>query len=415
MDCTPEMKDIDMMPSTGVTESQPERIFFDYLTKSYKVFLAGNDDFDVMVQELGRNFEQKNSIVSVDLNRLNESVTGLEKEYQSFVSEESPLNKAEREKNIYANDIEKFKKFMAHLAAKKHKFIESIDRSVIELQDMEKELGDAELQRASLQGQVDAQDIRPEDIDKMNAEKEMLCKTMETLNQAKEEASKIFWEREVQVQKRMDAVEKLIQEYNYSGEKSGLIPVEAHNSQGIKFELTFNQHAIRTDQMIDFDIKEHIQSNLLVLRDGYNKIIHQTQSSILELQENMDRLTEITNDKIEDLKGLEDKIRKINQQYTEDRENFIAENRKSNEQIDNLDQDLQRMRTEMASNYLQSQQSLQQITIQYDQTITKTAEDKERTGKEIFRILEDLINFKSHVEGSLAELDSIVKKELSLS
>ena len=105
MDCTPEMKDIDMMPSTGVTESQPERIFFDYLTKSYKVFLAGNDDFDVMVQELGRNFEQKNSIVSVDLNRLNESVTGLEKEYQSFVSEESPLNKAEREKNIYANDI----------------------------------------------------------------------------------------------------------------------------------------------------------------------------------------------------------------------------------------------------------------------------------------------------------------------
>ena len=133
------MKDIDILPSTGITESQPERIFFDYLTKSYKVFLAGNDDFDAMVQELGRNFEQKNSIVSADLARLSESVSILEKEYQSFVSEESPLNKAEREKNIYANDIEKFKKFMAHLAAKKQKFIESIERSVIELQDLEKE------------------------------------------------------------------------------------------------------------------------------------------------------------------------------------------------------------------------------------------------------------------------------------
>jgi kinetochore protein NDC80 len=409
------MRDVDILPSTGVTESQPERIFFDYLSKSYKVFLAGNDDFDAMITELGSNFEQKNSIVSADLSRLSESVALLEKEYQSFVSEESPLNKAEREKNIYANDIEKFKKFMAHLAAKKQKFIESIERSVVELQDLEKELADAELQRASLQGQVDAQDIRPEDIDKMNAEKEMLCKTMETLNQAKEEASKIFWEREVQVQKRMDAVEKLIQEYNYGGEKSGLIPVEAHNSQGYKFELTFNQHAIRTDQMIDLDIKEHIQANLLVLREGYNKTIHETQSAILELQETLDRLTEVTNDKIEDLKALEEKIRKINQQYTEDRENFIAENRRSNEQIDNLDQDLQRMRTDMAASYLQSQQSLQQITIQYDQTMSKTAEEKERTGKEIFRILEDLINFKSHVEGSLAELDSIVKKEVSLS
>lgn len=409
------MKDVDILPSTGVTESQPERIFFDYLTKSYKVFLAGNDDFDAMVQELGRNFEQKNAIVSSDLTRLSESVSILEKEYQSFVSEESPLNKAEREKNIYANDIEKFKKFMAHLAAKKQKFIESIERSVVELQDLEKELADSELQRASLQGQVDAQDIRPEDIDKMNAEKEMLCKTMETLNQAKEEASKIFWEREVQVQKRMDAVEKLVQEYNYSGERSGLIPVEAHNSQGIKFELTFNQHAIRSDQMIDLDIKEHIQANLLLLRDGYNKTILETQSAILQLQETMDRLSELTNDKIEELKGLEDKIRKINHQYTENRENFIAENRSSNEQIDNYNQDLQRMRSEMTTNHLQTEQRYQQISIQYEQALSRTKEDKDRIGKEILRILEDLINFKKTVEDSIAELDGVVKKELSFS
>lgn len=409
------MKDFDILPSTGVTESQPERIFFDYLTKSYKVFLAGNDDFDAMVQELGQNFEQKNALVSTDLARLSESVSILEKEYQSFVSEESPLNKAEREKNIYANDIEKFKKFMAHLAAKKQKFIESVERSVVELQDLEKELANSELQRASLQGQVDAQDIRPEDIDKMNAEKEMLCKTMETLNQAKDEASKIFWEREVLVQKRMDTVEKLIQEYNYSGERSGLIPVEAHNSQGIKFELTFNQHAIRSDQMIDLDIKEHIQANLLLLRDGYNKTILETQSAILELQETMDRLTEVTNDKIEELKGLEDKIRKINHQYTENRENFIAENRSSNEQIDNYNQDLQRMRSEMTTNHLQTEQRHQQISIQYEQALSRTKEDKDRIGKEILRILEDLINFKKTVEDSIAELDGVVKKELSFS
>jgi SMC interacting uncharacterized protein involved in chromosome segregation len=67
----------------------------------------------------------------------------------------------------------------------------------------------------------------------------------------------------------------------------------------------------------------------------------------------------------------------------------------------------------MSSSYLQSQQSLQKITIQYDQTISRTAEEKERVGKEIFRILEELINFKTHVEGSLAELDAVVKRELA--
>ena len=71
------------------------------------------------------------------------------------------------------------------------------------------------------------------------------------------------------------------------------------------------------------------------------------------------------------------------------------------------------MRSEMSSSYLQSQQSLQQITIQYDQVVSRTAEEKERVGKEIFRVLEELINFKSHIESSLAELDGVVKKELS--
>ena len=37
-------------------EARPDRIFYDYLCKSYKVFLAGNDDFDGMIHELGKNF-----------------------------------------------------------------------------------------------------------------------------------------------------------------------------------------------------------------------------------------------------------------------------------------------------------------------------------------------------------------------
>jgi hypothetical protein len=40
----------------------------------------------------------------------------------------------------------------------------------------------------------------------MNADKEILVKTIESLNLAKEEASKIFWDREVQVQKKLDSV-----------------------------------------------------------------------------------------------------------------------------------------------------------------------------------------------------------------
>jgi kinetochore protein NDC80 len=55
-DTSNKMQDIDTAPVDATMEAQPEKIFFDYLCKSYKIFLAGNDDFDSMVQELGKNF-----------------------------------------------------------------------------------------------------------------------------------------------------------------------------------------------------------------------------------------------------------------------------------------------------------------------------------------------------------------------
>lgn len=47
------MKDIDNVEEQA---SEPEKIFFSYLCKAYKVFLSGSDDFEGMIKELGANF-----------------------------------------------------------------------------------------------------------------------------------------------------------------------------------------------------------------------------------------------------------------------------------------------------------------------------------------------------------------------
>lgn len=48
----------------------------------------------------------------------------------------------------------------------------------------------------------------------MNNEKDILAKNLETIVNAKEEASRQFWERELITQKQLDQVEKLLQEYS---------------------------------------------------------------------------------------------------------------------------------------------------------------------------------------------------------
>jgi SMC interacting uncharacterized protein involved in chromosome segregation len=105
-----------------------EKIFFDYLCKTYKIFLAGSDNFDAMITDLGASFERKNESTLADTADLAQVVEQLESQLQSLTKEEPPLSKAQREKGIYLGDIDKFKKFISHLSVKKQKFFESIDR-----------------------------------------------------------------------------------------------------------------------------------------------------------------------------------------------------------------------------------------------------------------------------------------------
>ncbi len=114
-------------PSTPDTQGA-EKIFFDYLCKTYKLFLAGSDNFDAMVSDLGSNFERKNENILAETSELSRIVEQLEVELAALSKEELPLAKVQREKSIYLGDIEKFKKFISHLNMKKQKFFESIER-----------------------------------------------------------------------------------------------------------------------------------------------------------------------------------------------------------------------------------------------------------------------------------------------
>lgn len=400
----------DDAPERG-TDFSPERVFFEYLLKAYKLFLGGSDSFDHLIAELGGNFERRNESTYREVEGLLESVRNQEAEYKSLTTEESPLVKAQREHTVLVSDIEKFKKFIAHLEVKRTKFQEAIAGTLQEIKSYEAELEELEILRSSLQAQVDAQDICPEDIDRMNSDKDILLKNLESLTAAKEEASKVFWERELLVQKKLDAVEKLIQEYNHLGELLAVIPREAANAKGLALELLFNPHATRPDELVNLNIGGMIHPALATLRDECHALIHQAQDQLLSLQEALDKLNESCTDKIEELRTNEKRIERIIQMYVEEKQTFSGENTKMDEEAEQLRQTIQRLRSDMSSQSIVSQQRLQRATVEYDQLVTTIAAEKERVGTDMYRLLEDLINFKTHVESTAEELESAFSRE----
>ncbi len=148
------------------------------------------------------------------------------------------------------------------------------------------------------------------------------------------------------------------------------------------------------------------------MREEYQATIHQAQDKLIGLHETLDRLGEALADKQDEVAQVEEKIKRVVQAYVTDKETYANENRQNGLESDELEQTIQRLRSDNSANLLHSQQRLQRVTIEYDQLVSRISEEKERIGNEIFRILEELINFKTNVETTLSDLESAYVKEL---
>jgi kinetochore protein NDC80 len=169
--------------------------FLNYLFESYKRFLAGIDDNRDILEKLEKNFDEKNDNYLQESNELISRIKKIE-EGSKEMFEETPLNRVLNENSIYKSDVEKFKKFIEHLNQRKQKFCETIAMIEGELSQIEVEYNESEILKAGFQAQINSQSVCPEDIDKMNTDKEQLLKNLDNLSKLKEDFSRIFWERE---------------------------------------------------------------------------------------------------------------------------------------------------------------------------------------------------------------------------
>lgn len=81
--------------------------------------------------------------------------------------------------------------------------------------------------------------------------------------------------------------------------------------------------------------------------------------------------------------------------------------------MESLQSALSNVKTEMNSSLLFSEQLLQKATMSYDQVKARIFEEKDKIGKDIFYVLEELINFKTFVESSLIEMQNALVKNSS--
>ncbi|KAI9353822.1 HEC/Ndc80p family-domain-containing protein [Obelidium mucronatum] len=392
--------------------SQGEKVFFTYLTKAYAVFLAGDDNYDAMDDELIANFDRKNEKTVKDVEKLKLEHDVLSKEWTSLRESESPLTLAERESATLASDIEKFKQYIAHLELKKQKLEDQVKVVDEELISKESELDKQTIEKTELTQIVDAQPISPADVDRMTSEREQLVRSLEALAKKADETNKVFWEKEMAVQKKMDQLEKLVQSFNTLSYDLGFLSPESKDSEGINFELELYFNSSKADEVVSVDLQNTIKPLLLKIRSKYNANAHACEDEAIAVQENLDRLTEAHAEKCDELMALETKITKLNDQFNEEKEVYARANSAASKEAEVLEHDMQRMKLETANSLALSQQRVQKAVSEYDQLCHRFQEVKDQVEKAVLKVLEGLIGMKERVSAVCVELRDIVNADL---
>ncbi len=71
-------------------------------------------------------------------------------------------------------------------------------------------------------------------------------------------------EHEVQVEKRLDDMETVLQEYHARADRLQLIPASAKRAEGIQFEIKVNRTGMTANEMINVDLKVRLVSWIII-------------------------------------------------------------------------------------------------------------------------------------------------------
>ena len=406
-------------------DKNPERIFFEFVCRSYGEYLMGNEDFEAMQEELVNMFQQKDQALIAEIQQLEQQNQILMQELSKLESEASPFSVLQEQKQSIDSDLEKIDKWSETLSAKHAQLADQISKLTNEeqskrtlssecpayLSGVEMELEVTNKEKDELQFIVDNQEVSPADVDRMNAEREQLSRQIEQLTEKNTEMEKLIWDREIATQKKLDEVDKVSQDFNARAYRLKLVPRTAAYADGEDFELKLNNHAQRPDEMVNLDLRGSVKTSLMDLRSKLKNHILKCEDDCLMLKEKLDSLLESINEKLEDIRTVEARLQHAHEQYAADREQSEAEMQMKKDEIEQIERELRKSKLEGTKVLFEAQKVERTLARDYDDAVRRMGDQKERAAKELLAALEHCVSFKSHIEANLADVVNMTQAE----
>ncbi|KAI9842254.1 MAG: kinetochore-associated Ndc80 complex subunit ndc80, partial [Thelocarpon superellum] len=324
-----------------------DRIIFGFLSKAYRDWLQVEEDDDddanrvlaPHVADMAAEFDRANEKYLREMTVLEASRQSLQEQIDELEKQSPDVAKLDKHFKILEADKGKFEQYNSSMEGKAEKYEARVKFLVAELDKAEAELREAEQEKHSLRASVDRQGITVQDIDRMNAERERLQKSVEATAARLEEAKAKVADKEAEASRRLDELERLVEKYNSFCYQIGLIPSTAPNARGCSYELvlttndapTFASLALsgsyagaptegdrllsdattgyQPQQLLNLDLRGTVKANFISLRKEITERRGGAMEADQKNREILDQIAEAIDDKRAEVEGLEHRVR----------------------------------------------------------------------------------------------------------
>ncbi|KAJ2610379.1 kinetochore-associated Ndc80 complex subunit ndc80, partial [Coemansia sp. RSA 1804] len=427
-----------------------DRVFFDYLSRAYPVWLDSGDEPAELEAGLAQQFDQKNASLIQEIADVERQLANAKTELDALLGNESPLVQLERERVEQIADREKVEKYIQRLENRHQRMADYVgnqrqqhDAAQVEQMALEKE-------KADVQEIVDAQQISTEDVDRMNSEHNQLLETLNGVQAKLKEVVKEVWDREMKLQRVLDNVENLSQEYSSKAHKLGFIgtrknpmsaaaallgksddgedavmsedgagqglPESAKDDPlgGTDIELFIDTRTEERQKITSVDLRRDVRPALQRACDVFASQLHATQTAVLRLRENIDQLSEARMEKEGRVEDMDKQVKRHNQRYAELRGIIMAETRASTAQIEQLEADIAAMRRDISQGELQSKAALAHAEAEWESVQRGCRLRRGEINEDIVAVLEDAMQTMGHAQTRLQELQQFVSSDAAV-
>lgn len=389
--------------NAGDDRAKAEAEFFEYVSKSYRHFMAGEDDMCQAVdEEKVSETHEKSENVKNEIERLKATNESLKAEIEELRSKPSPLVAAREKLEETLSDKERFLKLIENLTSHKSNLQRKIQERQADVASQTAELAVVEEENETLRTRIANQTIHPADVERMNLDRQKQEAALKTLSSQREAAESKAAACSMALESKLDELEACLSEYHSRADRLQLIPISAKRSEGIVYEISLDRIATTSAAMVNnIDLKGIIKPALQRLRDSYSVKARELAEEELFLAEKRDAVSELVTERAEEANLAEMTVKDLEAQYRAGKEELEAGVAAALAQVEGLAAEVSHMRGAANADVIESEEQLRNIQAEYEELQKNCDLENAMLHRDLAAALEAILNHKLAVGGRL--------------